>query len=93
MTFMLHFFLARNIRTARERVWDQTIASRGKGPNFWGPYVEEWDVPPPVDLDDKKRQGWAWATGRLGLFVIKKGYQLTPALTYSSRTNENPDFS
>jgi len=73
VTFILHFFLARNIRIARERVWEQTIVSRGKGPDFWGPYVEEWDNPPPVEVDDKKREGWALATGRLGLFVVKKG--------------------
>ncbi|KAF8220557.1 hypothetical protein L208DRAFT_1448008 [Tricholoma matsutake] len=72
MTFILHYFLARNIRIARERAWAQTLASRGKGPDFWGPYVEEWDVPPPVDLGDMKRRGWARATGQLGLFVIKK---------------------
>lgn len=76
MTFILHYFLARNIRIARERAWAQTLASRGKGPDFWGPYVEEWDVPPPVDLGDMKRRGWARATGQLGLFVIKKGYVL-----------------
>ena len=47
-TAILTFFLSRNIRVARERVYEQTIVSRGKGPDFWQPYVEEWDVPPPV---------------------------------------------
>jgi hypothetical protein len=74
VTEILHYFLARNIRIARERAWAQTLASRGKGPEFWGPYVEEWDVPPPVDLGDNKWPGLALATGRFGLFVIKKGY-------------------
>ena len=50
LTFILKFFLSRNLRIARERAWDQTIASRGKGPAFWQPYVEEWDVPPVVDV-------------------------------------------
>lgn len=50
ITFILKFFLSRNLRIARERAWDQTIASRGKGPAFWQPYVEEWDVPPVVDV-------------------------------------------
>ena len=73
VTFILHYFLAHNIRIARDRAWAQTLTSRGKGPEFWGPYVEEWDVPPSVDLGDKKKQGLAWATSRLGLFVVKKG--------------------
>ena len=47
-TAILTFFLSRNIRIARDRVYEQTIVSRGKGPEFWKPYVEEWDVPPPV---------------------------------------------
>ena len=50
LTFILKFFLSRNLRIARERAWDQTIESRGKGPTFWQPYVEEWDVPPVVDV-------------------------------------------
>jgi hypothetical protein len=54
----------------------QTLTSRGKGPEFWGLYVEEWDVPLSVDLGDKKKQGWALATGQLGLFVIKQGQVL-----------------
>ncbi|THH18330.1 hypothetical protein EW146_g2623 [Bondarzewia mesenterica] len=49
LTGILTFFLARNLRIARQRAWDQTVASRGKGPEFWGPYIEEWDVPPVVD--------------------------------------------
>ena len=73
VTLILHYFLMHNIRIARDRAWAQTLTSRGKGPEFWEPYVEEWDVPPPVDRNEDKRQGLAWATGRLGLFVTKKG--------------------
>ncbi|KAF9225138.1 hypothetical protein BS17DRAFT_700116 [Gyrodon lividus] len=49
VTSIITFFLSRNIRIARQRAWDQTVASRGKGPDFWKPYVEEWDVPPVVN--------------------------------------------
>ncbi|KAG1735033.1 hypothetical protein EDB19DRAFT_1725691 [Suillus lakei] len=49
VTGIISFFVARNIRVARQRVWDQTVASRGKGPDFWQPYVEEWDSPPVVN--------------------------------------------
>ncbi|KAL4248392.1 EI24 domain-containing protein [Abortiporus biennis] len=45
---ILTFFLSHNIRIARDRVYEQTIQSRGKGPDFWKPYVEEWDNPPVV---------------------------------------------
>ncbi|KAJ3732662.1 hypothetical protein DFJ43DRAFT_1072064 [Lentinula guzmanii] len=46
ITYILRFFLSRNIRIARDRAWNQTVASRGKGEDFWRPYVEEWDQPP-----------------------------------------------
>lgn len=48
-TSIVSFLVSRNIRLARQRVWDQTVASRGKGPDFWQPYVEEWDSPPVVN--------------------------------------------
>ncbi|KAJ3991897.1 hypothetical protein F5050DRAFT_1791706 [Lentinula boryana] len=48
VTYILRFFLSRNIRIARDRAWNQTVASRGKGEDFWRPYVEEWDHPPKV---------------------------------------------
>ena len=64
VTTIISFFVARNIRIARQRAWDQTVASRGKGPDFWQSYVEEWDFPPVVN----ERQGrldnifkmWFW---------------------------------
>jgi hypothetical protein len=40
ITGILYFFLSRNLRIARDRAWDQTLTSRGKGPDFWGSYVE-----------------------------------------------------
>ena len=45
---VIYFFLSRNIRIARERAYEQTIQSRGKGADWWQPYVEEWDNPPRV---------------------------------------------
>ncbi|KAI0275468.1 hypothetical protein BC834DRAFT_815752 [Gloeopeniophorella convolvens] len=70
LTYILIFFLSRNLRIARERAWEQTITSRGKGPTFWQPYVEEWDVPPKVDAD--QWAGVAVAKGRVLRFAIKR---------------------
>ena len=69
LTFLLKFFLSRNLRIARERAWDQTIASRGKGPAFWQPYVEEWDVPPVVDVS--QWAGLEMAKGKILRLVLK----------------------
>jgi hypothetical protein len=57
VTTMITFFLSRNIRIARQRAWDQTVASRGKGADFWQPYVEEWEVPPAVHEGSSARLG------------------------------------
>ena len=40
VTFILKFFLNKNLVLSRTRAWEQTVASRGKGPDFWGSYVE-----------------------------------------------------
>ena len=69
MTFLLKFLLSRNLRIAREHAWDQTIASRGKGPSFWQPYVEEWDLPPAVDIN--QWTGLEKAKSKLVRFAIK----------------------
>lgn len=61
---------SRNIHMAGTRAWDQTVLSRGKGPDFWGPYVEEWD---PQTLVDECRRGVivkAFETS-IGRFLIK----------------------
>ncbi|KAG2042027.1 hypothetical protein BDR03DRAFT_1088548 [Suillus americanus] len=64
VTSIISFFVARNIRIVRKRVWDQTVASRGKGPDFWQPYVEEWDSPPVVNERwgrlDRMFKMWLW---------------------------------
>jgi len=44
--YILQFFHTQNLHIARDRTRDQTVASRGKGPDFWQPYVEEWEHPP-----------------------------------------------
>ncbi|TFK32566.1 hypothetical protein BDQ12DRAFT_616860 [Crucibulum laeve] len=73
ITYILKFFLSRNIRIARERAWAQTVTSRGKGPEFWQPYVEEWKVPPVVDMNSRQRTFMnRWLGGWFGLFVIKR---------------------
>jgi hypothetical protein len=56
-------FFMHNIHIAWDRAWAQMQTSRAKGPEFWEPYVEEWDVPPPIDQSEDKMQGLAWATG------------------------------
>jgi hypothetical protein len=53
VTYILRFFLSRNIRIARDRAWDQT---RGKVPDFWQPCVKEWENPPSVSLNSKMNQ-------------------------------------
>ena len=77
VTYILRFFLSRNIRIARDRAWAQTVASRGKGADFWQPYVEEWENPPSVDSNsmtnrfiNKRLGGW------FGLFLIKRSMLL-----------------
>ncbi|KAI9566343.1 hypothetical protein HD554DRAFT_2025659 [Boletus coccyginus] len=71
VTFIITFFLSRNIRIARQRAWDQTVASRGKGPDFWQPYVEEWDVPPIVDEGFGSRVSSTMSIWAVGV-VVKK---------------------
>ena len=68
MNIILNFFLRRNLAIAKQRVWEQTVASRGKGPTFWKPYVEEWDRPPVI-----AKPGWdAWLSGSAARFVIRR---------------------
>ena len=62
ITGILYFFLSRNLRIARERAWDQTLASRGKPAEFWGAYVEEWQKPPRADPAPPKWEKWVGNT-------------------------------
>ncbi|KAL1405979.1 hypothetical protein Q8F55_007662 [Vanrija albida] len=44
---ILRFFVLKNLRIARARAFNLTVASRGKPAEFWGlGYVEEWAEPP-----------------------------------------------
>jgi len=68
VNIIIHFFLRKNIAIAKQRAWEQTVASRGKGQSFWKPYVEEWDHPPVVP-----KPGWdVWLRGSAARFVIRK---------------------
>lgn len=51
VTTVMRFFLRRNMSIARERAWMYTVESRGKGPEFWQPYVEEWEHPPSLHMN------------------------------------------
>ncbi|KAG8904551.1 hypothetical protein FRB99_001591 [Tulasnella sp. 403] len=69
VTSIIQFFLSRNLNIARTRAWDQVVASRGKSPDFWGPYVEEWEKPPQVQLG-----GWdweRWVGGWIARYIIR----------------------
>lgn len=69
---LMEFFVGKNLRIARDRAWDQTLKSRGKDAEFWGPYVEEWQVPPRVDPKHDVPKWQKLVTGRIGRIVIKK---------------------
>lgn len=66
---IIHFFLFKNLRIARDRAWDHTVRSRGKGPEFWGPYVEEFAVPPVIQKGTKWEK---FASSTVGRIVITK---------------------
>ncbi|KZP18101.1 hypothetical protein FIBSPDRAFT_864239, partial [Athelia psychrophila] len=63
--------LAQHPHRARARAWDQTVISRGKGPDFWARHVEEWDNPPVVDETQRGIVLKAFETA-IGRFIIKK---------------------
>ncbi|TFK66423.1 hypothetical protein BDN72DRAFT_799982 [Pluteus cervinus] len=75
VTFLLKFFLSRNINIARERAFAQTVTSRGKGPEFWQPYVEEWDAPP---TPEKKEGAAKFVGSRMGRMALR--WAVTTAL-------------
>ncbi|KAJ8457247.1 hypothetical protein ONZ45_g18385 [Pleurotus djamor] len=73
ITMILQFFMSRNMRIARDRAWAQTVESRGKGPEFWQPYVEEWSVPPQVTVDTLfQKFTKKYLSGPIGVFFVKK---------------------
>lgn len=85
ITYIMRFFLRRNINIARNRAWDQTVASRGKGSDFWQPYVEEWENPPQIDIDSQLHKfAKKWLGGWFGMFVIKNGTIHSNAVYHST---------
>lgn len=74
LTTILRFFLSKNIRIARDRAWQHTVASRGKTPDWFQPYVEEWDRPPSVGEDEVKGSLMERvAGGWMGMLVVRRG--------------------
>ncbi|KAF8622830.1 hypothetical protein AX15_006719, partial [Amanita polypyramis BW_CC] len=71
ITWMLRFFLAKNIRISRERAWAQTVSSRGKGPGFWQPYVEEWENPPKIERSRQGKLVRQFLTSPLAVYAVK----------------------
>lgn len=85
---ILTFFLSRNMRIARDRAWAQTVESRGKGQEFWQPYVEEWSVPPRVLVDTPwSRFAKKYLGGPLAVFFVKKGTAVCSAYHNLSQNN------
>ncbi|EMD32672.1 hypothetical protein CERSUDRAFT_118697 [Gelatoporia subvermispora B] len=68
ITAIITFVLSRNLHIARDRAYAQTIVSRGKGPDFWHPYVEEWEHPP-----RPRKEGFIgrMMKGFLGQMIVK----------------------
>jgi len=81
-TYILQFFLSRNLKIARERAWAQTVKSRGKSDDFWVPYVEEWEVPPRVDIERPRWEKWIgpWAVRLLFRRVVLLPFNFVPFL-------------
>lgn len=66
LSFLLNYFIKRNLRVARSRAYDLTVKSRGKPDSFWSKgYVEEWEQPPiikglnePKGTKGKRQEGY-----------------------------------
>ena len=65
---IINFFLSKNIRIARDRAWDYTVQSRGKDQSFWGPYVEEYAIPPKPQISKWER----WASNPIGRIALTR---------------------
>ncbi|GJN87655.1 hypothetical protein Rhopal_000610-T1 [Rhodotorula paludigena] len=46
VSMLVEWLLSRQLRKSRDEVYEATVRSRGKAPDFWQPYTEEWLVPP-----------------------------------------------
>ncbi|KAI5453958.1 hypothetical protein NCC49_004953 [Naganishia albida] len=66
LSYLLNYFIKRNLRLARSRAYDLTVKSRGKPDSFWSKgYVEEWEQPPiikglnePKGTKAKRQEGY-----------------------------------
>jgi hypothetical protein len=85
---MMRFFMGKNLRIARDRAWNLTLASRGKDPSFWGPYVEEWQKPPAVRAESQAKWEKAVTSG-IGRLLIRKG---NSCITYKIPGSSNTGF-
>nr|CDI54828.1 protein of uncharacterized family [Melanopsichium pennsylvanicum 4] len=55
----MEFWLRRKLRECRNTAYVQTVRSRGKAPDWWTEYVEEFKNPPTEKaIKDAKKQGW-----------------------------------
>ncbi|KAH9926445.1 uncharacterized protein B0H18DRAFT_1006135 [Fomitopsis serialis] len=66
------YFVSHGLRVARERAYNQTIESRNKGPDFWHPYVEEWDNPPTVSKSVGYFQAKGMTTEQVSIFMEER---------------------
>lgn len=78
VTSILRFFLARNIHIACDRVWSQTLFSRGYSDDFWQPYIEEYPNPPSPTLSPSWYE--TLLSGTLGRILLKRLLMLPFAL-------------
>ncbi|KAH6910924.1 hypothetical protein BKA70DRAFT_1384941 [Coprinopsis sp. MPI-PUGE-AT-0042] len=88
LTSILYFFLSKNIRIARDRAYDYTVASRmrNKDDDFWKPYVEEFEVVPKVNVQARKKKQNRWYRSKIGMIraftplIVPLGLAWTKAL-------------
>lgn len=71
--------MAKELKIARAHAYEATVKSRGKSPDFWQPYVEEWKVPPfERARRSAQRQGFLMQANnrfvRLAIFKSKESY-------------------
>ncbi|TFY55289.1 hypothetical protein EVJ58_g8343 [Rhodofomes roseus] len=74
------YFVSHGLRVARERAYNQTIESRNKGPDFWRPYVEEWDNPPKVSKGVGLSHVLSGSLGRIAVRVLFLHVEVVPVM-------------
>ncbi|KAJ9122061.1 hypothetical protein QFC24_004288 [Naganishia onofrii] len=73
LSYLLNYFIRRNLRLARSRAYDLTVQSRGKPESFWSKgYVEEWEQPPIIQgLNDPKGTKGKQQEGALSWILLR----------------------